>query len=151
MAARARDAPGASGPGGDPAGRVGLLELEFAGGSLYVLRQVVAVRAAAAGMGEARARDVVLALNELASNAVSHGAGRGRLRMWSQDGALCCQVEDAGRAPRGGRRGADEEAGAAGWPYAHGHGLWVVGLLADQMSVASGPEGTCVTVRFALG
>jgi hypothetical protein len=77
MAARARDAPGAGGPGGGPAGGVGLLELEFAGGSLYVLRQAVAVRAAAAGMGEARAGDVVLALNELASNAVSHGGRAG--------------------------------------------------------------------------
>jgi anti-sigma regulatory factor (Ser/Thr protein kinase) len=150
MAARARDAPGASGPGGNPAGGV-LLELEFAGGSLYVLRQAVQAHAAAAGMGEARARDMVLVLNELASNAVGHGAGRGRLRMWSQDGALCCQVEDAGRAPRGGRPGAGDEAGAAGWPYTPGHGLWLARLLADQMSVVSGPGGTCVTVRFALG
>ncbi len=150
MAARARDAPGAGGPGGDPAGGAGLLELEFAGGSLYVLRQAVAAHAAAAGMDEARTLDLVLALNELTSNAVRHGAGRGRLRMWTQDGALCCQVEDAGRAPRGGRPEAGAEAGA-GWPYAHGHGLWLVRLLADQMSVASGPDGTCVTVRFALG
>lgn len=150
MAGRARDAPGASGPGGDPAGGV-LLELEFAGLALYVLRQAVQAHAAAAGMGGARARDVVLAVNELASNAVRHGAGRGRLRMWIQDGALCCQVEDAGRAPRGGRPGAGDEAGAAGWPYAHGHGLWLVRLLADQMSVVSGPGGTCVTVRFAVG
>jgi anti-sigma regulatory factor (Ser/Thr protein kinase) len=50
-------------------------------------------------MGEAGARDVVLAVNELASNAVRHGAGRGRLRMWGQDGAVCCQVQDAGRTP----------------------------------------------------
>ena len=114
MAARARDAPGAGGPGGDPAGGVLLVELEFAGGSLYVLRQAVAAHAAAAGMGEARAQDVVLALNELASNAVRHGAGRGRLRMWRQDGALCCQVEDAGRAPRGGRPGPAMRRGRRG-------------------------------------
>jgi hypothetical protein len=36
-----------------------LLDLEFAGGSLYVLRQAVQTHAAAAGMGEARARDMV--------------------------------------------------------------------------------------------
>jgi hypothetical protein len=58
---------------------------------------------------------------------------------------------DAGRAPRGGRPGAGDEAGAAGWPYTRGHGLWLARLLADQMSVVSGPGGTCVTVRFALG
>jgi len=147
MAARARDVPGAA---GDPAHGGGLLlELEFAEGSLYLLRQAVAVHAAAAGMGGQSARDVVLAVNELASNAIRHGAGRGRLRMWDQDGAVCCQVEDAGRAPRGGRPGAGAGPGAAGWPYVHGHGLWVVRLLADQMSAVSGPRGTCVTVWFA--
>jgi anti-sigma regulatory factor (Ser/Thr protein kinase) len=145
MAASARDVPGAA---GDPAHGGGLLlDLEFAAGSLYLLRQAVAVRVAAAGMGEAGAQDVVLAVNELASNAIRHGAGRGRLRMWDQDGAVCCQVEDAGRVPCGGRAGAGP--GAAGWPYVHGHGLWVVRLLADQMSAVSGPRGTCVTVRFA--
>ena len=147
MAASARDVPGAA---GDPAHGGGLLlELEFAGGSLYLLRQAVAVHAAAAGMGEQSARNVVLAVNELASNAIRHGAGRGRLRMWDQDGAVCCQVEDAGRVPCGGRAGAGAGPGAAGWPYVHGHGLWVVRLLADQMSAVSGPRGTCVTVRFA--
>ena len=148
MAASARDVPSA---GGDPACGGLLLELEFAAGSLYLLRAAVAVHAAAAGMGEAGARDVVLAVNELASNAVRHGAGRGRLRMWGQDGAVCCQVQDAGRAPGGGRHGARQEAGEAGWPYARGHGLWLVRLLADQMSVTCGPDGTCVTIRFAPG
>lgn len=147
MAASARDVPGAA---GDPAHGGGLLlELEFAAGSLYLLREAVAVHAAAAGLGEESARDVTLAVNELASNAVRHGAGRGRLRMWGGDGAVCCEVEDAGRAPRGGRAGAGAGPGAAGWPYAHGHGLWVVRLLADQMSAVSGPRGTCVTVWFA--
>jgi serine/threonine-protein kinase RsbW len=144
---------GLAGPAGDGAGVTGalLLEQDFAAGSLYALRQAVAAHAAAAGMPGARARDVTLAVNELASNAIRHGAGRGRLRMWGQDGALACQVHDAGRRPRGSRPG-DREAGAdpaAGWPYAHGHGLWLVRLLADQMTVESGPAGTCVTVIFA--
>jgi hypothetical protein len=71
--------------------------------------------------------------------------------MWDQDGAVCCQVQDAGRAPRGVRPGTHEKAGGAGWRYVRGHGLWLVRLLADQMSVTSGPDGTCVTVRFAPG
>lgn len=155
MAAKARDGPGGAEPGGDPAGGACslLLEEEFVGGSLYGLRHVVRARAVAAGMSELGARDVMLALNELASNAVRHGGGRGRLRMWGQDGAVCCQVHDAGREPHDSRPGAREGAlvdAATGWPYAHGHGLWLVRLLADQMSVVPGPDGTCVTVRFAL-
>lgn len=73
--------------------------------------------------------------------------------MWSQNGALRCQVQDGGQGPRAVRPGARDGAEAdtaARWPYAHGHGLWVVRLLADQMSVVSGPGGTCVTVTFAL-
>jgi len=59
----------------------------------------------------------MLAVHELAANAIRHGAGRGRLRMWDQDRAVCCQVQDAGRAPRGVRPGAHEKAGGAGWRY----------------------------------
>ena len=48
-----------------------------------------------------------------------------------------------------GAAGAGAGPGAAGWPYVHGYGLWVVRLLADQMSAVSWPRETCVTVRFA--
>ena len=53
-------------------------------------------------------------------------------------------------ADGGVRPGAHEKAGGAGCGMC-GHGLWLVRLLADQMSVTSGPDGTCVTVRFAPG
>ena len=111
-----------------------------------LLRQEAAAHAVAAGLGQARARDAMLAVHELASNTIRHGAGRGRLRMRVQGGAVCCQVQDAGREPRG-QAGAGKDA--AGWPSAHGHGLRLVRLLADEMRVTSGPGGTCVTVRFA--
>jgi len=129
-----------------------LLEEKFAAGSLYLLRQAVAAHAAAAGMSEARIIDVTLAVNELAANAIQHGAGRGRLRMQLRDGALCCQVEDAGRGPRGRAGASDARPDAAvGWPYEQGHGLWLVRLVADELSVTSGPGGTCATATFALG
>jgi anti-sigma regulatory factor (Ser/Thr protein kinase) len=134
--------------GGSQAGCGGvLLEEKFAAGSLHMLRQAVAAHAAAAGMSEAPVIDVTLAVNELAANAVRHGAGR--LRMWCRDGALCCQVEDAGRGPRG-RAGTGPDA-AAGWPYEQGHGLWLAWLVADELIVTSGPGGTYATVTFALG
>src|SRR5581483_12498194 len=83
-------AAGVASPVPDPAGGL-LLDLEFTGGLLYVVRQSVAAHAAAAGMSEARVRDVVIVVHELAANAVRHGAGRGRLRMWSEGGAVRCQ------------------------------------------------------------
>lgn len=99
-------------------------------------------------MPAGRVQDLVLAVHELASNAVRHGPGQGRARLWCRDGALCCQVEDGGRAPREGR--AAGGTGAAGWPCEPGHGLWVVRLLADEMSVTCGPGGTRATVVLAL-
>jgi anti-sigma regulatory factor (Ser/Thr protein kinase) len=148
----------AAGTGQDAAAGPGplLLEEEFGGGPLYSLRQAVAAHAAAAGMLAARARDMTIALQELAANAVRHGAGRGRLRMWSRDGALVCQVQDTGPEPRDGRAaardGADADGNAAGgWPCVHGHGLWLARQVADEMSVVSGPGATCATVVFALG
>jgi serine/threonine-protein kinase RsbW len=145
----AGDTPAGGSPAGD--GAV-LLEEKFAAGSLYVLRQAIAAHAAAAGMSEARVIDVTLAVHELVANAVRHGAGRGRLRMWCRDGALCCQIEDAGRGPRG--RAAASDAGpdaAAGWPCEQGHGLWLASMVADELIVTSGPGGTCVTATFVLG
>ena len=47
----------------------------------------------------ARAADVVLALHELAANAVRHGAGAGRLRIWPRAAAWLCQVEDGDPRP----------------------------------------------------
>ena len=139
----------AAGPG------VLLLEEEFGGGPLYSVRQAVAAHASAAGMSGRRVIEVTIAVQELAANAVRHGTGRGRLRMWSRDGALVCQVEDPGREARDGQAatqdgpGADENA-AAGWPYAHGHGLWLAWQVTDEMSVVSGPAATCATVVFAV-
>ena len=45
---------------------------------------------------ESRAGDIVLAIHELAVNAIRHGAGRGRLLIREHDGALHCQVTDDG-------------------------------------------------------
>ena len=147
----------AAGTGQDAAAGPGalLLEEEFGGGPLYPLRQAVAAHASAAGIPAARARDMTIAVQELAANAVRHGAGRGRLRMWSRGGALVCEVQDAGPEPRAGRAATRDGAGAdgnaaAGWPCAHGHGLWLARQVADEMSVVSGPGGTCATVVFVL-
>jgi anti-sigma regulatory factor (Ser/Thr protein kinase) len=100
----------------------------------------------------------MIAAHELAANAVRHGAGTGRLRMWTAARALCCQVDDAGplEPPGQGRRAGDGEraagTGRAGgvWPLQPGHGLWLTRELADQMNVTAGPGGSRVTAVFTL-
>jgi anti-sigma regulatory factor (Ser/Thr protein kinase) len=133
-----------SAPAPDP---VPVVDQAFDIGSLYTLREAVAAHAAAAGLSEGRVTDAVLAVHELAANAIRHGAGHGRLRVWKTGNALHCEVTDDGA----GARGDSEPPAPPGWPVEHGHGLWLIRQVADQASLDLGPLGTVATVSFALG
>jgi anti-sigma regulatory factor (Ser/Thr protein kinase) len=131
-----------------------VLAQDFSAGSLYALRAAVAAHATRAGMPESRACDIVLAAHELAVNAIRHGAGHGRLRITEHGGALHCQVTDDGQ-PAAAPAATRPETQAtvpddSPWPSQHGHGLWVVRRLADQLSVQSSPDGTIATASFTL-
>lgn len=120
-----------------------ILDQEFDSGTLSGLRAEVNMYALLAGLSERRATDVVLAVHELAANAVRHGAGGGRLRLWSVAGVLRCQVED-GHPP------ASSAESAYPWFIKPGQGLWLARQVADQMRVRSGARGTCATLTFGL-
>jgi anti-sigma regulatory factor (Ser/Thr protein kinase) len=135
--ARHRLRPGtnvAAGGGEPPA-----LDQAFDGDSLYALRAAVAAHGSQAGLSEGRTRDLVLAVHELAANAVRHGAGQGRLRLWAAADAVRCEVTDEGGA---------DAADAALWHAEPGHGLWLVRRIADSASVRSGVSGTVAAVIF---
>ena len=82
----------------DEAAAPSVLDQCFDAGSLSALRASTQACAAQAGMPAERATDFVIALHELAANAVRHGAGSGRLRIWDHAGALYCRVDDDGSA-----------------------------------------------------
>ena len=121
---------------------------------LQSARAQVRACASHAGFGEDEAEDVVLAVHELAANAVRHGGGAGRLRVWNLAGALYCQVDDgdlmASAGPEADHaglavtepKGSPDRASMVSLPCEPGHGLWVVQQLADQMQSLSGPGGT---------
>src|SRR5580700_6002436 len=73
-----------------------ILDQAFDADSLYALRAAVAAHATQAGLAPGRADDLVIAVHELAANAVRHGAGHGRLRVWRSDQALLCEISDDG-------------------------------------------------------
>jgi anti-sigma regulatory factor (Ser/Thr protein kinase) len=133
-----------------------VLEQDFDFGSLYALRAAVSAHAAAAGLTGNRLYDVVTTAHELAANAVRHGAGHGRLRLRLADGALYCEVSDDGREPAAGDADSGEQGAAgpggrnAAWREEHGHGLWVVGQVADQFTVNRSEAATTATAVFAL-
>jgi anti-sigma regulatory factor (Ser/Thr protein kinase) len=140
-----------------------VLDLGFDSGTLHTVRAQTRACVSNAGFREGQAEEVVLAVHELAANAVSHGGGAGWLRVWNRAGALYCQVDD-GDVPTFSSQGADpdgiavikpngssDRASVNSLPCEHGHGLWVVQQVADQMQSLSGPGGTSVLIRFDRG
>lgn len=126
-----------------------MLDFAFDAGRLSELRKAVLAEAAGAGLPGNRAADVMLAVHELAANAVRHGAGSGLLSMRARDGQVHCRVSDMGPAQADGtavRAGAS----ALPWPVRPGHGLWLVQAAADQVTMGSGPGGRWVTAVFTL-
>ena len=131
------------------------LAQDFNAGSLYALRSAVAAHAAAAGLSRHRVYDITAAAHELAANAVLHGAGHGSLRLWTQDTYLWCAVADDGTAGNGDGHAEPDgsratEADGVPWPVVHGHGLWMVGKIADNVRVDRGHAGTVITACFAM-
>jgi anti-sigma regulatory factor (Ser/Thr protein kinase) len=125
-----------------------LLTQTFNRGQVTELRHSVASCAAASGLAGQRLDDFVLAVNELITNAVRHGGGRGDLRMWRAAREVVCEVSDGGAGIAADRL-ADRDRPAPG--TAGGWGLWLARTLADEMVVRTGPAGTTVRVSAALG
>ena len=137
--------------------RTPLLDQDFDSGTLYALRAAVQAHAGQAGLSEDRADEVVLAVHELAANAIAHGAGHGHFRMWDLAGVLSCEVVDSGPAAAdatarpsaaGGPPGCAEAADP--WPVAVDHGLGLVRQVADHLDLRSGASGTRAIATFAV-
>ncbi len=119
-------------------------ELTFGGDSLAEVRDLIARWAQQAGLGGARAENLVLAVNEIATNSIRHGGGSGVLRMWEEDGVLLCQIEDQGRieVPLAGRlQPVLDEPG--------GRGLWLANQLCDLVQVRTFADGNVVRIHMA--
>jgi anti-sigma regulatory factor (Ser/Thr protein kinase) len=120
--------------------------LSFDRRTLDVVRGFTARRAEEAGLGAARAGDLVLAVNEIATNSIRHAGGHGVLRAWREDHELVCEVRDPGRIedPLAGRHiPAVDQLG--------GRGIWIANRLCDLVQLRSLPEGTVVRLRMTVG
>jgi anti-sigma regulatory factor (Ser/Thr protein kinase) len=120
-------------------------ELDFTWDDLALVRRLVGDLAREAGIAGARRADLVLAIHELATNSVRHGGGRGRLRVWRENGTLLCEVADAGHI-------ADPLAGRERSPHGHGggRGLWLVNQLCDLVQLRSSASGNVVRVHMSV-
>jgi anti-sigma regulatory factor (Ser/Thr protein kinase) len=103
------------------------------------------------GLTEPVADDVVLAVSELLSNALSHGRPPVRLSTYAEDLAggnpvLACHVDDAGRAPVDPLAGYAPPRGLG----VHGRGLWMARQLCDSVQVGADHTGTHVRALTLL-
>ena len=123
-------------PGGPVAG------LAFDGETLAPVRAFVRLSADGLGFDEERTSALVLAVNEIATNSVLYGGGRGALRLWQEPGALVCEVRDDGHIaePLVGRALPPEDAPG-------GRGLWLANQLCDLVQIRSSPAGTVVRLH----
>lgn len=123
----------------------------FDSDTLSELRNAVRSEASALGLPDSRTAEVVLAVHELAANAVVHGGGAGRARMRVVGGELQCQVSDPGAGSGNARTGTGTGKGTTQpWPFRPGRGLWIARNVADRFNMAPGVSGSQVTVVFAL-
>lgn len=129
-----------------PAAPADANRLPFDAEGLRLMRQQVAEWAHAARLCHAKVQDLVLAVSELATNSIRHGAGRGVLQVWQEPGVLICDVSDTGQAdwdPLIGRR--PPVGGQVG-----GMGIWIANQLCDLVQVRSTATGTAVRLHVRL-
>jgi anti-sigma regulatory factor (Ser/Thr protein kinase) len=120
-------------------------QVAFDAGSLAAARRLVARRAAAAGLAAGRVDDLVLAVNEIATNSILHGGGDGVVRVWEDDVAVVCEVDGAGRIedPLAGR-----EPPATGSET--GRGLWIANQICELVQLRTFPTGSAVRLHMRL-
>jgi anti-sigma regulatory factor (Ser/Thr protein kinase) len=128
-----------------PPPRTSSEEMSFRRTSLVAVRRFVSSRASDAGLDPDRVQDLVLSVNEAASNSVRHGGGGGVVRLWREAGSIVCEVRDRGRIeePLVGRN--RPEPGCSG-----GHGLWMANQLCDLVQLRTRRHGTAVRLHMRL-
>jgi anti-sigma regulatory factor (Ser/Thr protein kinase) len=121
------------------------MELSFGLQDLTGVRRTLWSFARDTGMAASRADELVLAVNEITTNAVIHGEPPASVRVWHPDDEIVVEVADAGDGIR------DALAGQLTPPATilGGRGLWLTRLLCDAVDVRTA-EGSAVTIRATI-
>jgi anti-sigma regulatory factor (Ser/Thr protein kinase) len=126
-----------------PEGRYTVLSFD---GDPAPVRHFAAAQGAHLGLTPAKIDDLVLAVNEVATNAIRHGAGHGEVRIWRDDRFVLCEVFDPGTGA------------AASFSHLppspdseHGHGLWITQQLCDLVEIRTRPSSTTVRLYLRSG
>jgi anti-sigma regulatory factor (Ser/Thr protein kinase) len=105
-------------------------------------RRFVAERLADVPVDPDRADGLVLAVDELVTNSLRHGGGKGALRAWHEGDDVVCEVADAGTI-------SDPLVGRTRPPFdrSGGRGLWIANHFCDLLQIRSSTAGTVIRCR----
>jgi serine/threonine-protein kinase RsbW len=120
----------------------GSVATDFTLDDLARIRASVSAAAVRAGLG-ADVDGLVLAVNELVTNAIRYAGGRGRLRIEYTSAGLDVEVADDGPGLAAAGPDAAPALTAEG-----GRGLWLVRQICADIRIATGPAGTTVRLRM---
>jgi serine/threonine-protein kinase RsbW len=129
-----------------PLAGAAVAELAFCLPDLPDVRDFAAAQAVRGGMPEEALADFLVAVNEVATNAVTHGhpSAKAVLRMWTVGRTLVVEIHDEGRWDPGSPPGETPPA-----PYAtSGMGLWVARMVSSDITFETGAAGTFITMFF---
>ncbi|GHH69176.1 hypothetical protein GCM10017673_19240 [Streptosporangium violaceochromogenes] len=125
-----------------------MAELAFCLPDLPDVRDFAAAQAVRSGMSPEGLADFLVAVNEVATNAVTHGhpTAKAVLRMWTAGHVIVVEIRDEGRwipaAPPG-----QTPPG----PHAtSGMGLWVARMVSSGITFETGVTGTVITMSFLV-
>ena len=110
---------------------------------LAAARRFIEAEARRAGVGVVAAMDLLIATNEVLTNALAHGEGAVGVWVWARENRFLCQVEDRGPGiedPLAGYRPPDDVASS-------GRGLWIARQLVDLLQIAPAEPGTRVRLH----
>ena len=116
-------------------------------GDLRGVRDFVLARARDAGLSGKSLQDTCLAVQEVASNTLAHGARQGTMRTWVQDGELVFEVRDH---VSGNGHPVIARLGTEPALLSDPRGLWMARLLCDLVEVRSSAGGLVVRLHVAL-
>jgi len=116
--------------------------LVFTPWELHAVRAAVADVARRVSLDEQRAEDLVIAVNEIATNAVEYGAGDAEVLLWASLDGLICEVHNTGHLtqPLPGL-----QPPHPGDP--RGRGIWIARQLCDLLHIWNDRDGTHVRIH----
>ena len=118
-------------------------------GELASLRRLVADAAGSAGLTPDRAARLVLAVDEIATNALVHGLPPATVTITVNAGSIVVAVHDRGRAFAT-SDGSTIAVRPAAPDAVRGRGLWLADRMADLLSLTADAHGTTVTVSMVI-